>query len=490
MRRTKIIATLGPASVDPDILRQLIYTGVDVFRLNFSHGTHESHKAAAEAVREACAECGREVAILQDLCGPKIRCGEMENGCIELTTDQETSITTSPVIGTPTRFSCSYKKLPTDAQPGNMILLNDGLIELEVLATAGDDVRCRVVCGGPLASHKGINLPGMDLSTPSVTTKDMKDLGAGLEIGVDYVALSFVRCAEDVMKVRKAVEKVENPPAIIAKIEKPEALDNIHDIIEAADGIMIARGDLGVETPSERVPIIQKELIRLAHAADKIVITATQMLESMIEHPVATRAEYSDVANAIYDGTDAVMLSGESAVGRFPVKSVQTLHEIAVEIEAYLEFNRPHWDWERISPSHPLGDAVGDAAFWLYEDLEAKAIVAFTASGRTALYLSKNRPFAPIVVFTNSPAVARKMNLYWGVEPVSCGDIHSTKDLRYYATEHLRERALAKGNDNIILITGSPFGVIDHSNTLEVIQLAGDVPVLNLSNKRKGKSKS
>lgn len=485
MRRTKIIATLGPASVDPEVLRKLIYTGVDVFRFNFSHGTHESHKAAAEAVREACAECGREVAILQDLCGPKIRCGEMENGSVELITGQETTITTTPTIGTQTMFSCSYKQLAQDAAPGDKVLLNDGLLELEVLAASGDEVRCLVVRGGVLSSHKGINLPGMELSTPSVTAKDMKDLNAGIEIGFDYVALSFVRCAEDVLKVKKAVEKCENPPMVIAKIEKPEALDNIHDILEVADGIMVARGDLGVELPAERVPILQKELIRIANAEDKLVIIATQMLESMTENPVPTRAEVSDVANAIYDGADAVMLSGESAVGHFPVEAVETLHKISNETETYLSHNRPHWDWERITPSHPLGDAVGDAAFWLYEDLGAKAMVAFTSSGKTALYLSKNRPFAPIVVFTTNQSVARKMNLYWGVEPVYCSDVHSTKDLRYYATEHLREKAICRGNDNIVLITGSPFGAIDHSNTLEVIQLAGDVPVLDLKKKRK-----
>lgn len=484
MRRTKIIATIGPASVDPATLRELIYSGVDVFRVNFSHGTHESHRAAVEAIREASTECGRDVAILQDLCGPKIRCGEMENNSIELIAGQETCITTSPIIGTAARFSCTYKNLPKDAVPGHRILLNDGMLELEVLAVSGDDVRCRVISGGPLSSSKGINLPGMELSTPSVTPKDMKDLAAGLDFGVDYVALSFVRQAEDILKVRKAVEKRENPPLIIAKIEKPEGVENIESILDAADGIMIARGDLGVELPLAQVPILQKRLIRLAHISGKIVITATQMLESMIEHPVPTRAEVSDVANAIFDGTDAVMLSAESAVGLYPVAAVKMLHNVALETESYLSDNRPHWDWRGLSPTRPLGDAVGDAAYWLYEDLDAQAMVAYTATGKTALNLSKSRPFAPIVVFTISRDVARRMRLFWGVEPVYCADIHTAKDLRYYASEYLRENALVRGNDNVIVVTGSPFGVVDHTNSLEVMQLAGDVPVLELRNKR------
>lgn len=489
MRRTRIIATLGPASVDPDILRALIYEGVDVFRLNFSHGTHESHRAAVETIRMICTECGKDVALLQDLCGPKIRCGEIAGGAVELVRDQETTITVNNRIGDASCFSCSYKSLPKDAAPGDRILINDGMIELSVLAAAGDEVRCRVVRGGTLSSHKGINLPGMNLSTPSVTAKDMKDLAAGLEMGVDYVALSFVRTAEDVLKVRRMLEKHDNPPALIAKIEKPEAVENISDILDAADGIMIARGDLGVELPAQRVPIIQKELIYLAHSLDKLVITATQMLESMIENPVPTRAEVSDVANAIYDGTDAVMLSAESAVGHYPVEAVRQLASIAVEIEEYLEYHRPHWDWERVNPKHPLGDAIGDAAFWLYEDLDAKAIVAYSATGKTALCLSKSRPFAPMVVFTVNRDAARRMRLYWGVEPVFCADVHTAKDLRYYAAEYLRENNLVRGNDRVVVISGSPFGVADHSNSLEIMQLAGEVPVLELKNK-KGRKKA
>lgn len=484
MRRTKIIATLGPASVDPQILRSLIDAGVDVFRLNFSHGTHETHRAAAETIREMCAVCNREVAILQDLSGPKIRCGEFENGSADLAVGQETIITAASVLGTASRFSSTYKSLPQDAKPGDRILLNDGLLELKVLATAGEDVRCEVIRGGVLTNHKGINLPGMELSTPSVTPKDMKDLSAGLNIGVDYVALSFVRTADDVMKVRKALEKRENPPLIIAKIEKPEAVENIAEILEAADGIMIARGDLGVELPAEQVPVLQKELIRAAHSLDKLVITATQMLETMIERPVPTRAEVSDVANAIFDGTDAVMLSAESAAGHYPLEAVQTMARIAISTEDYLRNHRPHWDWKRITGRQQLGDAVGDAAYWLYEDLGAKAIVAYSATGKTALYLSKNRPFAPIVVFTGSRDVARQMRLYWGVEPIFCVDIHTAKDLRYYAAEYLRENALVSGNDRVVLISGSPFGVVDCTNSLEIMQLAGELPTLEFKDKK------
>lgn len=489
MRRTKIIATIGPASVDPAVLRELIYAGVDVFRLNFSHGTHESHRAAAEAIREAGSECGRDVSILQDLCGPKIRCGEIENNAVELIAGQETCITTSTVVGTATRFSCTYKGLTKDAVPGHRILLNDGLMELEVLAVAGDDVRCRVVCGGTLSSHKGINLPGMELSTPSVTAKDMKDLAAGVDIGVDFVALSFVRQAEDVLKVRRAVEKRDNPPLIIAKIEKPEGVRNIDAILEAADGIMIARGDLGVEMPISQVPILQKRLIREAHIKDKLVITATQMLESMIQNPVPTRAEVSDVANAIFDGTDAVMLSAESAVGLYPVQSVKMLDRVARDTEYYLAAHRPKWDWHRDGEAHTLGEAIGNSAYWLYDDLNARAMIAYSATGKTALNISKSRPFAPIIVFTASREAARRMRLIWGVEPVFCADIHTAKDLRYYAAEYLRENAIVKGNDSVIIVSGSPFGVVDHTNSIEVMRLAGEVPVLELKQKRTKRTK-
>lgn len=474
MRKTRIVATLGPASVDTEVLRDLVYAGVDVFRLNYSHGTHESHRAACEAIRDICGELGHPVAVMQDLSGPKIRCGEIEGDKTELAEGMETVITTSPLKGTNVKFSCTYKSLPKDASKGDRVLLDDGMIELEVLSASGDEVRCRVVRGGTLSSHKGINLPGMDLSTPSVTPKDMKDLAASLDMGVDFVALSFVRTADDIMKVKRAIDKHECSPLIIAKIEKPEAVQNIDEILECADGIMVARGDLGVELPAEQVPAIQKMLIYKANAACKIVITATQMLESMIHSSVPTRAEVADVTVAITEGTDAVMLSAESATGHYPVEAVKAMHRIAIEAEKNLEHDHWAWDWERTKTFHPLGDAIADAATELCSYINAKAIITFSTTGELPCFLSKNRPFAPILVFSTTREQARKMRLYWGVEAVVNSTIHCLNDLQYYAAEFIRENALAKGTDPLITISSSPFGVIEHSNAIEVTQLAGE----------------
>ena len=348
MRLTRIVATLGPASFDEEVLRKLITAGVDVFRLNFSHGTHESHRAALETVRSLCLELNRPVGILQDLCGPKIRVGEMTDGKIMLADGEETIIVYNDVVGTANAFSCSYKSLARDADEDDRILLNDGLLELKVIAIEGNNVRCKVIHGGILRSSKGMNLPGMKLSTPSVTAKDIDDLKAGLDMGVDFVGLSFVREASDLDPVKELIASHAQKPKIIAKIEKPEALENFDSILEAADGIMVARGDLGVELPVEQLPAIQEELIYKANCAGKIVITATQMLESMINNPIPTRAEVTDVSVAISQGTDAVMLSGESAAGSYPVEAVEMMCKIAVETEKSLKRNHDNWNWRSI----------------------------------------------------------------------------------------------------------------------------------------------
>ena len=473
MRLTRIIATLGPASFDENVLRKLITAGVDVFRLNFSHGTHESHKAAVETVRSISLECDRPVGILQDLCGPKIRVGEMKDGCIELAAGQETVITVDDVTGTTEKFSCSYKPLSQDAKKGDKILLNDGLLELEVRAISGHDVRCIVIHGGELKSHKGMNLPGMKLSTPSVTEKDLKDLQAGLDMGVDFVALSFVREAADLKPVRKMIKKHTKKPKVIAKIEKPEALDNINSLIKAADGVMVARGDLGVEIPAEKLPAIQQDIIYKANEADKIVITATQMLESMIHNPVPTRAEVTDVSVAISQGSDAVMLSGESAAGSYPVEAVKMMCKIAKETEKSLAKNHEHWNWRRKKPYHPLGEAISDAAYKMCDDLSSKAIIAYTASGATALYLSKSRPFAPVIAFTNNREAARQMRLYWGVEPVFDGNILSNSDLRRAACKYCLQEKITSTDDKVIVLTARPFGMIEHTNGVEILNING-----------------
>lgn len=490
MRLTRIVATLGPASLEPEIIDELIEAGVDVFRCNFAHGTPERHKAACEAVREASRRTGRDVALMQDLCGPKIRIEEIENDGVELITGQETVVTTAKLTGNAMRFSCSYKSLPRDVQPGNRIFIDDGIIELEVLNTAGEDVYCKVLRGGLLRSHVGANLPGVEISAPSVTPRDLKDLAAGQDMGFDYVTLSFIRGAEDMRKVRKEIEKWENPPLLLAKVEKPEALENIDEIIDAVDGIVIARGDLGVELAPERVPGIQQELIKKANAADKLVIVATQTREDTRDGTTPTRPEVNNVAMAIYAGADAIMLSAETSIGRNPVTAAKVVAQIATEAEKTLATNHPQWDWQRTRVNHPLGDAVCNAAYNIYKSLNATAIIAFTHTGRTGLYLSKCRPFAHLVVFTRSREVARKMRLLWGVEPIYCPNINTAQDLRYYATEHLRENNICAGTDNIIIVSGNPFGIIDHSNTLEVTQLFGSASVVDLPAKRKSGKKA
>ena len=477
MRRTKIVATLGPASSDTETLKRLIKGGVDIFRLNFSHGTRDSHRETIHLIRETTKALGTEVAILQDLCGPKIRVDQMENDAVDIIPDSEVTITTKKVLGTSTRFSCAYKPLPRDVLPGNRILLDDGRLELMVLSASGEEVLCRVIRGGELKSRKGMNLPGTAISSPSVTQKDAKDFVVGLEEGVDFVALSFVRHPDDIRKVRRLLVKHGKSMQIIAKIEKPEAIEYIDEIIDAADGIMVARGDLGIEMELERVPILQKNLIRRANEADKYVITATQMLDSMMERSVPTRAEVADVANAIIDGTDAIMLSGETAAGEFPLEAVQTMDRIAKTTEAYLQTARPEWDWSRINPGHPVMDAVGHAAYSLYDDLDAKAIAAFTAAGNTALFLSKSRPFAPILAFTAKRETFRRMRIFWGVVPILDTAITARDELRARAIEHVRKNEIAEPGDRVLIVSGTHFGQIGATNGIEIATLdaAGNV---------------
>ena len=474
MRLTRIVATLGPASFDEEILKKLILSGVDVFRLNFSHGTHESHRGAVETVRRLSLELEHPVGILQDLCGPKIRVGIMTDDIIILAEGEETVISHDDIIGTATRFSCSYKNLARDAEVNNRILLNDGLLELVVTAIEGNNVRCRVIHGGALRSHKGMNLPGMKLSTPSVTEKDIDDLKAGLDMGVDFVGLSFVREAADLDPVKEIISAHSHKPKIIAKIEKPEALENFDTILAAADGIMVARGDLGVELAVEQLPAIQEDLIYRSNQAGKIVITATQMLESMINNPVPTRAEVTDVSVAICQGTDAVMLSGESAAGSYPVEAVQMMCKIAVETEKSLKKNHDNWNWRQIKKVHPAGEATSDAAYRMCEDLNSKGIVAHTTTGQTALFLSKSRAFAPIVAITSHRNIARQMRLYWGVEPVYNGNIHSNSDVRAFAKKYFKKHVHPEGNNNIIVMTSRPFGQINHTNGVEIMELKED----------------
>jgi pyruvate kinase len=466
---------VGPASDATETLAQLLEAGVNVFRLNFSHGAQDSHRETIARIREASRLVGKDAAILQDLCGPKIRVGLMENGAVTLAADSEVVVTTEQITGTPRRIPTQYRDLPKDVTPGERLLLDDGAMELQVLGVSGNEITTRVTRGGILKNNKGMNLPDINVSAPSVTEKDLNDLKLGLSEGVDFIALSFIRRAEDMDPVRLAMRNAYSRARLIAKIEKPEAMEHIEDIVKSADGIMVARGDLGIEMPIQRVPIMQKKLIRLANANDRYVITATQMLESMTLNALPTRAEVSDVANAIVDGTDAVMLSGETAVGVDPVRTVEMMASIARETEGYLAQFRPTWNWcDRVSSENPLQDALGHAAFKLVEDLDIKAVAVHTQTGGTALFMSKARPFAPILAFTPDAGAARRLNLYWGVTPVYAPGIQGRSELLVAARRELLERKIVKPGDRILLVTGTAFGQIGSADAILVATVSED----------------
>ncbi|MCC6621920.1 MAG: pyruvate kinase [Deltaproteobacteria bacterium] len=420
-RRTKIVATVGPASAGLDVLGRLVHAGVDVFRLNFSHGTHEAHAAAFANIRTAAAQAGRHVAVLADLCGPKIRVGRFEGGRVTLPAGQEVVVTVRPgVIGSPSLIPSEYVALADDVKAGDRILLADGKLELAVLAVTGPDIRCMVIHGGELGDRKGMNLPGVAVSAPALTDKDRADALFAAELGVDYLALSFVRAASDVEGLKELVAAAGRYVPVIAKIEKPEALDAIAAIVEASDGIMVARGDLGVELPAEEVPIIQQELVRMARKRARPVIVATQMLESMIDNPRPTRAEVTDVASAALGSADAVMLSAETASGQFPVEAVATLDRVLRLVEGYQwahgQFGRDDEPDAR-DEAHAFARAVAQ----LSRDLQVRAVVVPTRSGHTARVVSSQRPASPIIATADHEAMCRRLALLWGVraEPIA-----------------------------------------------------------------------
>ena len=472
MRRTKIVATLGPASSSIKMLENLILTGVDVFRLNFSHGEREQHRQVINAIKTAGATVNRHPAILLDLCGPKIRVDDMLDGGQTLTAGQKIKIVMDKIVGTSEKISCSYSALARDVKTDSRILLDDGNLEFRVLSTDGvNEILCEIVSGGLLKSKKGINLPGVHVSSPSVTDKDYKDIQVGIEEGVDFIALSFVRHPNDILQVKEHLRKNKLDARVIAKIEKPEALECIDEILDVSDGIMVARGDLGVEMDNTSVPTIQKELIEKANEADRYVITATQMLESMIQNSVPTRAEVSDVANAIFDGTDAVMLSGETSVGAYPLEAVDTMVRIAKNTEKYIIHKKFGWTWGRLNPVDSMQDAIGHAAFQLCNDLNPAAVVAFTPTGGTAVYLSKSRTLTPIICFTNNERAVRRMRLYWNIESVYTPDVKSVDDVRHAATSYLRNRPIFNEYKTYLLVCGSQFGETGANNTIEVVSL-------------------
>ena len=415
MARTKIVCTIGPASRSPETLEQLIRAGMDVARLNFSHGTQAQHLEVITTVRRIAERLGRCVAILQDLAGLKIRIGEIASGAVTLEAGAPLTLTTRQVLGSQHEVSVDYPHLTEDVQPGDRLFLSDGDLELEVIGTTEEDVRCRVITGGTLASRKGIKLPARSITAPTVTDKDRDDLAFGLRHGVDYVAQSFVRTAADVLELRGMIQNHRSTVPLIAKIETQDALTNIDEIIDSVDGVMVARGDLGVAVPLATVPRLQKMLIAKANRAGKPVITATQMLRSMQDSPRPTRAEATDVANAVLDGTDAIMLSEETAIGRFPLQAVTMMAAIAADAESSFPFDA----WiQRFETGGPLPDAVARAACSMAADIDAAAIVTCTQSGGTARRVARYRPRAPILAPTPHAETYRRLALVWGVTPL------------------------------------------------------------------------
>lgn len=455
-RKTKIIATLGPASDTPEVIYNLIKAGVNVFRLNMSHGEHESHRKLYQLIRESAEALNEHIAIFADLCGPKIRTGKFKNGSIIIKTGDRVVVTTRDILGEDNLIPCQYAALADDVKAGDRILLDDGKFELKVIAKDAQDISCEVIYGGELKNNKGINLPGVNVSCPSLTVKDRADALFALDLGVDYLALSFVRKAEDINDLRQLITSNGYDTHIIAKIEKPEALINGHDIINASDAIMIARGDLGVELNPEDVPIAQHQLIKSARALNKPVIVATQMLESMIENSRPTRAEVTDVSNAVYCSTDAVMLSGETAAGHFPVEAVEMMSRVIKQTEAFMReqdvFGKlAHRDNEQ--KPLPFGDAIANATAQLCFDLHAKAIVSITSGGMSVVTLSSARPAAPLIAISANKWICQRMNLYWGVIPIhadDAGHAHPNKLARH----HVIEAKLANEGDNVIVLRG------------------------------------
>ncbi|HVP65858.1 MAG TPA: pyruvate kinase [Anaeromyxobacteraceae bacterium] len=478
MRRAKIVCTLGPACEAAETVLALVENGMDVARLNFSHGTHEDHARVIENIRAASRKLIRPVAILQDLQGPKIRTGPLKAGRAGVVVQPGARIvitTEGEVPGDETLVSTTYAHLAEDVHRGDRLLVDDGLLEFRVLDTDGVRVTAEVVEGGVLKEHKGINLPGVKLRVEALSDKDRADLRFGVEHGVDYVALSFVRTADDVREARRAVESLGRVLPIVAKIEKPEALETLDDIVEAADGLMVARGDLGVEVPPEQVPTLQKAIVRKGNQAGKPVIIATQMLDSMIEHPRPTRAEASDVANAVWDGADAVMLSGETASGRYPLLAVQIMDRIVREAEQNLFLSRPR-PVDPPAPPIAFNDVVASAAVRAALDCDARCIACFTVGGTTARLLSRYRPHVPIVAFSPDQKMRRRMSLYWGVTPRIMEPVRDPDSMAQLVSERLLQDELAQPGDRVVLVYGSPLGEPGHTNSIRLHQIPTEPP--------------
>ena len=470
MRRAKIVATLGPATSSYENIREIIEAGVDIARMNLSHGSYDVHEGVYANVRQAAADLDKPVAILVDLQGPKIRLGKFDEGPYELAPGDIFKITTEDIIGNREICSTTFKGLPNDVRPGDFLLIDDGKVRVQVRETDGVVVTTEVVVGGPVSNNKGINLPGVAVNVPALSEKDEADLRWGLTLGADLIALSFVRDAKDITRVHEIMAEERRKVPVVAKIEKPQAVDALEEIIEAFDAIMVARGDLGVELPLEAVPIVQKRAIELARRAAKPVIVATQMLESMISSPVPTRAETSDVANAVLDGADAVMLSGETSVGEYPAVTVQTMARIVSSTEEH--------GLERIAPlgtkPRTQSGALTLAATEVAEFVDAKYLCVFTESGESARRMARLRNKIPMLAFTPEESTRFKMALYWGLESFVVDRVTHTDQMVAQVDETLKSRGLAVTGDKVIIISGSPPGIPGTTNDIRV-HTVGDV---------------
>ena len=470
MRKTKIICTIGPASESEERLRELMLAGMNVARFNFSHGSHEEHKAKFDRVIKVSSELKLPVATLLDTKGPEIRLKDIEGGRTELVSGQKFILTTEEILGNNEKVTITYKGLKDDINVGTTILIDDGLIEMVVDEINETDIICSVVNGGPISNHKGVNVPEAALSMPYISDVDRSDIMFGCDMDFDFLAASFVRCKEDILEVRKIIEEHGSHMKIIAKIENMQGIRNLDEILEAADGIMVARGDMGVEIPMEEVPIVQKQMIKKAEALGKHVITATQMLESMIKNPRPTRAETTDIANAIYDGTTAIMLSGESAAGLYPVEAVKTMAKIAERTEQDIDYDgrlKRRKDVDNIDTTTAISHATCTTAM----DLKAAAIITVTISGFTAGMIARYKPSCPIIACSVSPRTCRQLNLAWGVTPVWIARESTAEDLFDEAVRAAEKEGYIKKGDKVVLTAGVPLGVSGRTNMIRVVEV-------------------
>ena len=470
MRKTKIICTIGPACEAEEKLRELMLAGMNVARFNFSHGTHEEHKIKFERVNKISSELGLQVATLLDTKGPEIRLGDIEGGKTELVSGRKFTLTTEEIIGNSEKASITYANLKDDISVGTTILIDDGLIEMTVDAIEENDIICTVVNGGPISNHKGVNVPGAVLSMPYISDVDRSDIMFGCDMGFDFLAASFVRCREDILEVRKILDEQQSTMKIIAKIENMQGIRNLEEILTVSDGIMVARGDMGVEIPMEEVPVIQKRMIKMAERMGKHVITATQMLESMIKNPRPTRAEATDIANAIYDGTTAIMLSGESAAGRYPTEAVKTMAKIAERTEQDIDYEGRMRN-RAFSGNPDVTTAISHATCMTAMDLKAAAIITVTISGFTAGMIARYKPGCPVIACSVSPRGGRQLSLLWGVTPLWIARESSTDDLFEVAVAAAEKAGYIKKGDVVVLTAGVPLGVSGNTNMIRVVEV-------------------